>query len=65
MPPAPQHQRQQAVRYFLAIVVTAAAVVVAQLVRQLVSPTVAPPFILAVAIAALYGGKDQVPSPRS
>src|SRR4051812_35523193 len=56
MSPVPQEQRQRALRYLLAIVVTGAAVVVTRAIQPLVAPSVTPPFILAVLIAALYGG---------
>jgi PAS domain S-box-containing protein len=51
-----QDQRQQLLGYAVAVVVTVAAVVVTKVVQPLVAPSVTPPFILAVAIAALYGG---------
>jgi two-component system cell cycle sensor histidine kinase/response regulator CckA len=56
MLPLSQDQHQY-IRYFLAVLATAAAVVVAQLVRPWVYPSVTPPFIVAVAVAALYGGR--------
>ena len=43
-------------RYLLAPITTAAAVVITFAIRPLVNPSLTPPFILAVAIAALYGG---------
>ena len=57
MASVPQVQRQQFLSYVLAVLVTAAAVVVTRLVQPLVAPSVTPPFILAVAIVALYGGR--------
>jgi PAS domain S-box-containing protein len=52
-----QDPRQQAVGYLVAVLVTAAAAGVTQILRPLVAPSVTPPFILAVAIAALLGGR--------
>jgi two-component system cell cycle sensor histidine kinase/response regulator CckA len=57
MSPAGQDRRQQAVGYLVAVLATAAAAGVTQILRPLVAPSVTPPFILAVAIAALYGGR--------
>jgi len=57
MSPAAQDRRQQAVSYFVAVLVTAVAAAVTQVIRPLVAPSVTPPFILAVAIAALFGGR--------
>jgi two-component system cell cycle sensor histidine kinase/response regulator CckA len=51
-----QDRRQQAVGYLVAVLVTGAAAGVTQILRPLVAPIVTPPFILAVAIAALFGG---------
>jgi PAS domain S-box-containing protein len=52
-----QDRRQQAVGYLVAVLVTAAAAGVTQVLRLLVpAPSVTPLFILAVAIAALFGG---------
>jgi two-component system, cell cycle sensor histidine kinase and response regulator CckA len=56
MPDTPQGARQQALRYLLPVIVTVAAVVLTHLVRPLVGPAVFPFFILAVAIASVYGG---------
>jgi PAS domain S-box-containing protein len=56
MSPPVQDRRQQAVGYLVAVLVTAAAAGVTQVIRSLVEPSVAPPFILAVAIAAMFGG---------
>jgi two-component system cell cycle sensor histidine kinase/response regulator CckA len=56
MSPADQNRRWQAVGYLMAILVTAAAAGVTQVIRPLVAPSVTPPFILAVAIAAVFGG---------
>ena len=56
MLPPVQDRRQQAVGYLVAVLVTAAAAGVTQALRPLVAPSVTPPFILAVAIAALFGG---------
>jgi PAS domain S-box-containing protein len=57
MSPVSQDRRQQILRYLLAVGVTAAAVVVTRFIQPLVAPSVTPPFILAVAVAALYGGR--------
>ncbi len=51
-----QDRRQQALGYLVAVLVTALAGEVTQVLRPLVAPSVTPPFILAVAIAALFGG---------
>jgi PAS domain S-box-containing protein len=56
MSPADLNRRQQAIGYLVAVLVTAAAAGVTQVIRPLVAPSVTPPFILAVAIAALFGG---------
>jgi two-component system, cell cycle sensor histidine kinase and response regulator CckA len=48
--------RHRVLRYLVAVSATAAAAAVLGAVRPLVSPSVTPPFLLAVAIAALYGG---------
>jgi K+-sensing histidine kinase KdpD len=56
MSSAVQDRRQQATGYLVAVLVTAAAAGATQLLRPLVAPSVTPPFILAVAIAALCGG---------
>ncbi len=56
MSPAVQDRRQQATGYLVAVLVTAAAAGVTQILRPLVAPSVMPLFILAVAIAALFGG---------
>jgi two-component system, cell cycle sensor histidine kinase and response regulator CckA len=56
MSPSVQDRRQQAVSYLVAVLVTAAAAGVTQLIRPLVAPSVTPLFILAVAIAATFGG---------
>jgi two-component system, cell cycle sensor histidine kinase and response regulator CckA len=56
MSPPVQDRRQQAAGYLVAVLVTAAAAGVTQVLRPLVAPSVTPPFILAVAIAALFGG---------
>jgi PAS domain S-box-containing protein len=56
MLPPVQDRRQQAVGYLVAVLVTAAAAGVTQVLRPLAAPSVTPPFILAVAIAALFGG---------
>jgi PAS domain S-box-containing protein len=53
--PSPQH-RSGPIRYLVAVGVTVAAVLVAKLAQPFVASSVTPPFILAVAIAALYGG---------
>ncbi|HET6578691.1 MAG TPA: DUF4118 domain-containing protein, partial [Gemmatimonadales bacterium] len=49
--------RERVLRYLLAVIAPAAAAIVLGAVRPLVSPSVTPPFLLAVAITALYGGK--------
>jgi PAS domain S-box-containing protein len=46
-----------ALAYLLAVVATVVAIGVTWIVEPLVAPSVTPPFILAVAIAALYGGR--------
>jgi two-component system cell cycle sensor histidine kinase/response regulator CckA len=56
MSPPVQDRRQQAVGYLVAVLVTAVAAGVTQVLRPLVAPSVTPPFILAVAIAGLFGG---------
>ena len=56
MSPADQTRHQQAIGYLVAVLVTAAAAGVTQVIRPLVAPTVMPLFILAVAVAALFGG---------
>jgi two-component system cell cycle sensor histidine kinase/response regulator CckA len=56
MTPPVQDRRQQAVGYLVAVVATAAAAGVTQVLRPLVAPSVTPPFILAVAITAMFGG---------
>ena len=56
MSPPVLDRRQQAVGYLVAVLLTAAAAGVTQALRPLVAPSVTPPFILAVAIAALFGG---------
>jgi PAS domain S-box-containing protein len=56
MSPPVQDRRQQAVGYLVAVLATAAAAGVTQILRPLVAPSVTPPFILAVAVAALFGG---------
>jgi PAS domain S-box-containing protein len=57
MSPPFQDRRRQAVGYLVAVLVTAAAAGVTQVLRLLVpAPSVTPLFILAVAIAALFGG---------
>jgi two-component system, cell cycle sensor histidine kinase and response regulator CckA len=57
MSPPVQDRRQQAVGYLVAVLATAVAAGVTQLLRPLVAPSVTPLFILAVAIAALFGGR--------
>jgi two-component system, cell cycle sensor histidine kinase and response regulator CckA len=49
--------RQLALECLLAVAVTAAAVVATRAIQPLVSPSITPLFILAVAIASLYGGR--------
>jgi PAS domain S-box-containing protein len=56
MSPVSREQRQQVLRYLLAVAVTGAAVIATRIIQPLVAPSVTPPFILAVIIAALYGG---------
>ncbi len=56
MSPADQTRHQQAIGYLVAVLVTAAAAGVTEVIRPLVAPTVMPLFILAVAVAALFGG---------
>jgi two-component system cell cycle sensor histidine kinase/response regulator CckA len=56
MSPPVRDRRHQAVGYLVAVLVTAAAGGVTQVIRPLVAPSVTPLFILAVAIAAMFGG---------
>ena len=56
MPPTTDSPRQALAAYTLAVVATALATGVNQLLRPWVYPSVTPPFILAVAIASVYGG---------
>ncbi len=56
MPLEVEHERPLVLRYAVAIGVTGAAVLLTKAVQPYVAPSVLPPFILAVAIAALYGG---------
>ncbi len=56
MSPVSQDQHQQALRYLLAVVAPAAATIVAWVAQPLIGPSITLPFILAVGIAALYGG---------
>jgi PAS domain S-box-containing protein len=57
MSPPVQDRRQQAIGYLVAVLVTAAAAGVTQVLRLVApAPSVTPLFILAVAIAALFGG---------
>lgn len=51
------HQHQRVRRYLVAILVTAVAAVIAQLIHPLVNSSVTPAFILAVVVAAVYGGR--------
>jgi len=53
----PQDPHRSALRYAFAVLTTAAAVVVTRAIHPLVSPSVTPFFMLAVAVAALYGGR--------
>ena len=52
-----QTGRQELLRYAVAVVVTVAATAIAMVIQPLVAPSVTPPFVLAVALAALYGGR--------
>lgn len=54
--PDPQREGPPVTRYALAVAATAAAVVLSLLLRPLIHPSVLAPFLLAVAIVALYGG---------
>jgi PAS domain S-box-containing protein len=54
--PDPQREGPPALRYGLAVVATAVAVTLGLLLRPLIHPSVLSPFLLAVAVAALYGG---------
>jgi two-component system, cell cycle sensor histidine kinase and response regulator CckA len=49
--------RQRALECLLAVAVTAAAAVATRALQPLISPSITPLFILAVAIASLYGGR--------
>src|SRR5688572_29390068 len=57
MPAIGPVNRQLFLRYILPLLTTALAVLVTNAVQPFVAPIVTPPFILAVAIAALYGGR--------
>ena len=50
------HTRHWALRYAVAVAATALAALVMQAIHPLVAPSVTPPFLLAVALAALFGG---------
>ncbi|MEA2724517.1 MAG: hypothetical protein QOH59_2288 [Gemmatimonadales bacterium] len=54
--PDPQKENPPAVRYAFAVAAAAAAVILGLLLRPLIHPSVLAPFLLAVAISALYGG---------
>lgn len=56
MPHVPKDQRQPA-GYAVAFLATIAAAIVTSVIQPLVTPSITPLFILAVAIAALYGGR--------
>ena len=62
MSPEARNRRHQAVSYLVAVLATAAAAGVTHVIRALVAPSVTPPFILAVAIAALYGAAGALAS---
>ena len=51
-----QAMRHPALRYLLAVLATAAAVVLTRAAQPLVAPSVTPLFVLAVAVSAVYGG---------
>jgi PAS domain S-box-containing protein len=50
------HTRHWALRYGVAVAATAAAALVMHAIEPLVAPSVTPPFLLAVVLAALFGG---------
>ena len=54
--PELEKEAEIAARYALAVAATAAAVLVGKLLQPFISLSVSPPFLLAVAVAALYGG---------
>jgi PAS domain S-box-containing protein len=56
MSPDPDSEGSRNRRYALALAATAAGVIVALLLRPLIYPSVLAPFLLPVAVAALYGG---------
>jgi PAS domain S-box-containing protein len=56
MPADSRSQGKLLLRYAVAVAATAAAGVVDHFLQPLIYPSVTPPFILAVALAALYGG---------
>ena len=56
MPPVTPGSRQTVVGYALAVVGPALATGVDLLLKPLIFPSVTPPFVLAVAVASLYGG---------
>lgn len=57
MSPMLQDQRHLVFRYLIAVLSTVTAVLLAQLLRPLLYPAVFSPFILAVVLAAVYGGR--------
>ena len=57
MPIVSESTRLQILRFVLPLLTTALAVVVTRAVHPYVAPSVTPPFILAVAVTALYGGR--------
>jgi PAS domain S-box-containing protein len=56
MPADPRSQGKLLLRYAVAVLATGVAGVADRLLQPLIHPSVTPPFILAVALAALYGG---------
>src|SRR4051812_15694183 len=54
--PDPEREGPPALRYGIAVAATAAAVLIGLLLRPLIHPSVLSPFLLAVAVASLYGG---------
>ena len=55
--PHPVRDPRQPAGYVLAFLATVAAAAVTSAIQPLIAPGITPPFILAVAIAALYGGR--------
>src|SRR3954469_7869302 len=54
--PDPEREGPPALRFGIAVAATAAAFIIALLLRPFIHPSVLSPFLLAVAVASLYGG---------